>query len=340
MNFVDYARIYIKSGDGGRGSVSFRREKYVPKGGPDGGDGGKGGNVIIRATNQLNTLLDFRYRKEYRAQNGQNGMGRKMHGKNGDDLVIPVPVGTIIKSADTESIDADLLREGDFFIAGRGGRGGLGNSHFATPTRQVPRYAQPGEPGEERWLILELKLLADVGLVGLPNAGKSTLISVLSSARPKIADYPFTTLVPNLGVVKAGNQRSFVVADIPGLIEGAHQGTGLGSQFLRHIERTKILLHLVDVSDTADENPVAQYEKITHELAMYNKDLLSKVHAVVATKVDSATNGERLDMLESYCETNNIHVIRISSITGVGMGKLLQFINSVFWEKEDEKTGN
>ena len=251
MQFVDYVKIHVKAGDGGRGCVSFRREKYVPRGGPDGGDGGRGGHIIFRATDALNTLLDQTYHREYRAQRGQHGMGKKMHGKNGEDLIIPVPVGTILKDAETKDILIDLDRKGLQVVIAKGGRGGLGNSHFATSTRQAPRYAQPGEEGEEKWLILELKLLADVGLIGLPNAGKSTLLSVISSARPKIADYPFTTLTPVLGVVKLEDYRSFVVADIPGLIEGAHRGVGLGFQFLRHVERTSILLHLVDISETA-----------------------------------------------------------------------------------------
>ncbi len=252
MKFIDYAKIYVKAGDGGRGCISFRREKHVPRGGPNGGDGGRGGNIIFRAAKELNTLLDLRYQREYRAERGEHGKGSNRHGRDGIDMVIPVPVGTLIKDAESGEIIADLDHDGAEVVAAHSGRGGLGNSNFATPTRQAPRYAQPGEPGEEKWLVLELKLLADVGLVGLPNAGKSTLISVISAARPKIADYPFTTLVPNLGVVKMEDLGSFVVADIPGIIEGAHTGTGLGFQFLRHIERTAILLHLVDISDTVD----------------------------------------------------------------------------------------
>src|SRR4030065_1456830 len=259
MQFIDYSKIFVASGKGGKGCVSFRREKYVPRGGPDGGDGGKGGDVVIKASSQINTLLDFKYKREFHAKNGQNGMGKKMHGKNSDDLVIPVPAGTVIRDADSNEIIADLIKDGDYFIAAKGGRGGLGNSHFATSTKQVPMYAQPGENNEEKWLILELKLLADVGLIGFPNAGKSTLISVISSAKPKIADYPFTTLVPNLGVVKLKDNRSCVVADIPGLIEGAHTGAGLGVSFLRHIERTRIFLHLVDVSDMACDVAAAEF---------------------------------------------------------------------------------
>ena len=256
MQFVDYTKIYVKAGDGGRGCVAFRREKYVPRGGPSGGDGGRGGHIIFKASRELNTLLDLRYQREYRAKRGQHGMGKKMHGRDGEDRIIPVPVGTVIKDADTEEVLADLDSEGVETIIAKAGRGGQGNAHFATPTRQAPKFAQPGEEGEEKNLIIELKLLADVGLIGLPNAGKSTLISVISSARPKIADYPFTTLTPNLGVVKLKDFRSFVVADIPGLIEGAHKGAGLGFQFLRHVERTSLLLHLVDASDMPETDPV------------------------------------------------------------------------------------
>ncbi len=326
MQFIDYSKIFVTSGKGGKGCVSFRREKYVPRGGPDGGDGGKGGDVIIKATSQINTLLDFKYKREYHAKNGQNGMGKKMHGKNSDDLVLIVPAGTIIRDADSNEAIADLIKDGDYFIAAKGGRGGLGNSHFATSTKQVPMYAQPGENNEEKWLILELKLLADVGLIGFPNAGKSTLISVISSAKPKIADYPFTTLIPNLGVVKLKDHKSCVVADIPGLIEGAHLGAGLGVSFLRHIERTRIFLHLVDVSDTADD-AVARYLKIRRELGMYSPDLLLKPETVVATKIDSVTDKTRLDMLENYCKTNNIDFLKISSVTGKGIRKLLNYLS-------------
>ena len=327
MQFIDYSKIFVASGNGGKGCVSFRREKYVPRGGPDGGDGGKGGDVIIKASSQINTLLDFKYKREYHAKNGQNGMGKKMHGKNSDDLVIPVPAGTVIRDADSNEIIADLIKDGDYFIAAKGGRGGLGNSHFATSTKQVPMYAQPGESNEEKWLILELKLLADVGLIGFPNAGKSTLISVISSAKPKIADYPFTTLIPNLGVVKLKDHKSCVVADIPGLIEGAHSGAGLGVSFLRHIERTRIFLHLVDVSDMADD-AVARYLKIRRELGMYSADLLLKPETVVATKLDSVTDKTRLDMLENYCKTNNIDFLKISSVTGKGIRKLLNYLSN------------
>lgn len=327
MHFIDYTKILIRSGDGGKGRVSFRREKYVPRGGPDGGDGGKGGDVIIRASNRMNTLLDFMYKREYYAQNGRDGMGKKMHGKNGEDLYIHVPAGTVIKDADSHETIADLTGDGDYYIAAQGGRGGLGNAHFATPTRQVPRYAQPGESGKELWLILELKLLAEVGLIGFPNSGKSTLISVISAAKPKIAEYPFTTLTPNLGVVSLGAHRSCVVADIPGLIEGAHAGAGLGIKFLRHIERTRILLHLVDVSDMADADPVEQYLTIRKELGLYSNDLLLKPEMVVATKLDCVTDPARLSLIETYCREHRVDMIKISSVTGRGIKTLLHHVS-------------
>ena len=333
MQFIDYAKIFVESGHGGKGCVSFRREKYVPRGGPDGGDGGKGGDIIIRVSTQINTLLDFKYKREYHARDGQNGMGQKMHGKDAEDLVIPVPAGTVIKDADSNEVIADLIKDGDYFIVAKGGRGGLGNSHFATSTKQVPRYAQPGEEGEDTWLILELKLLADVGLIGFPNAGKSTLISVISSAKPKIADYPFTTLVPNLGVVKLKDHRSCVVADIPGLIEGAHEGAGLGARFLRHIERTRIFLHLIDVSDMAEQDPVARYFTIRRELEMYSPELLLKPETIVATKIDSATDKKRLEMLEKYCENNDIDFMKISAVTGRGIKTLINYLSKALERK-------
>jgi len=327
MQFVDYVKIKVKAGDGGRGCVSFRREKYVPRGGPDGGDGGRGGHIIFKATDELNTLLDLRYQREYKAEKGQHGMGKKMHGKNGKDLIIPVPVGTIVKDADTEEVLVDLDRRGKEFIVVKSGRGGLGNSHFATPTRQAPRFAQKGEEGETRHLIIELKLFADVGLIGLPNAGKSTLLSVISSARPKIADYPFTTLTPVLGVVKLENYRSFVVADIPGLIEGAHKGVGLGFQFLRHVERTSILLHLVDISGMVEGDPVEYFEKINKELELYNPKLVEKPQVVIGTKLDVAGNKERLNRLAQYCKTNAIDFFPVSAVTGNGIKRLLSYLS-------------
>lgn len=326
MKFVDYVKIHVKAGDGGRGCVSFRREKYVPKGGPDGGDGGKGGDVIIKASGELHTLLDHKYQKTYKAKRGQHGKGSNMKGKDGDDLIIKVPVGTVIKDAETEETLADLDEEGKEFIVAKGGKGGLGNAHFATPTNQSPRFAQPGEHGEEKWIILELKLLADVGLIGLPNAGKSTLISVISSARPKIADYPFTTLTPVLGVVKYGDYKSFVVADIPGLIENAHKGAGLGHQFLRHVERTSLLLHLVDVSDYLQSDPIQDFEKIQKELILYNPELIKKPLAIVGTKIDLAFEGKRLIKLKSYCQERDIDFFPVSAVKKEGIDILIEYL--------------
>lgn len=327
MQFVDYVKIHVKAGDGGRGCVSFRREKYVPKGGPDGGDGGRGGNIIIKATERLNTLLDLKYQCTYRAEKGQHGKGKNMHGSDGRDLIINVPVGTIIKDANTKEFIADLDKDGMEVIVAKGGRGGLGNAHFATPVRQAPKFAQPGEKGEERSLILELKLLADVGLIGLPNAGKSTLLSVISSAKPKIADYPFTTLTPVLGVVKLKDYKSFVVADIPGLIEGAHKGAGLGYKFLRHIERTSMLLHLIDISDTGIGDPVENLRKINRELKLYNENLVEKPQIVVGTKLDLAIEKRRLHELEDYCKINKLEFFPISSVTNKGVEQLLYYIS-------------
>ncbi len=326
MKFVDYVKIYVKAGDGGRGCVSFRREKFVPRGGPDGGDGGKGGDIIIKATRELNTLLDLKYQREYRAQRGEHGKGSNKHGRDGDDKIILVPVGTIVKDAETGDVIADLDVHDEEVIAAKGGRGGLGNAHFATSVRQAPKFAQPGEKGEERTLVLELKLLADVGLIGLPNAGKSTLISVISSAKPKIADYPFTTLVPNLGVVKLEDFRSFVVADIPGLIEGAHRGAGLGFQFLRHVERTSILLHLVDISDLQTTDPVEDFEKINRELVLYSSELLNKPMVVAGTKLDITHDKSRLNRLKDYCEKKGLNFFAVSAVTGYGIRDLVIYL--------------
>ncbi len=326
VHFVDYVKIFVKAGDGGRGCVSFRREKYVPRGGPDGGDGGRGGHIIFSATDELNTLIDLRYHREYRARRGQHGMGKKMHGKNGGDLVIRVPVGTVIKEEDSGAVIIDLDKNGMTTVIAKGGRGGLGNSHFATPVRQAPRFSQPGEKGGEKHLILELKLLADIGLIGLPNAGKSTLLSAVSSARPKIAAYPFTTLAPVLGVVKTADYRSFVAADIPGLIEGAHRGSGLGFQFLRHVERTSLLLHLVDVSDIAQGDPAARFETIERELEQYSPELMRKPRAVAGTKIDIAGGGEQRARMERYCEERGIDFFAISAVTGEGIKQLLAYL--------------
>ncbi len=326
MQFIDQVKVYVKAGHGGKGCVSFRREKYVPKGGPNGGDGGRGAHIIFKATKDMNTLLDIKYQQQYRAKKGQNGMGKDMHGKNGKDLVISVPLGTIIKDAESGEFVSDLTKEGQNVIAAKGGRGGLGNAHFKSATRQAPRFAQPGEPGEEKTLVLELKLLADVGLIGLPNAGKSTLISSVSAARPKIADYPFTTLIPILGVVKYKEYKSFVIADIPGLIEGAHKGLGLGFQFLRHVERTSILLHLVDISETAEGDPADNFEKINRELELYSPELVKKPQTVAGTKLDIKGDGKRLDRLARYCKDKGYDFFPICSITGEGIKKLIAYL--------------
>jgi GTPase len=324
--FVDQVRIHVKAGSGGDGVVSFRREKYVPHGGPDGGDGGDGGNVLIQASHRLTTLLDLRYQQQYQAKSGAPGEGSHRHGRTGSDVSIAVPVGTVVVDDETDEVVADLTRNGQSTVVAHGGRGGRGNSHFATPTNQVPTHAESGTRGDERWLRLELKLLADVGLVGFPNAGKSTFIAAISSARPKIADYPFTTLVPNLGVVSWADDRSFVVADIPGLIEGAHEGKGLGTQFLRHIERTTFLLHLVDVSEWASEDPVSSLEVMRHELAAYDPALQAKPYAIVATKLDVMGGGERLRALQAYCTAHNLRFFPISAATRHGLEPLVTFV--------------
>ncbi|HDK41343.1 MAG TPA: GTPase ObgE, partial [Nitrospirae bacterium] len=290
--------------------------------------------IIFRSTRKVNTLLDIKYQQQYRAKNGQGGMGKNMHGRNGKDLVIPVPRGTLIKDQGSGEVLFDLTAEGQEFLAVKGGRGGLGNSHFKSATRQTPKFAQPGEPGEEKDLMLELKLLADVGLIGLPNAGKSTLISVISSARPRIADYPFTTLVPNLGVVKYKDFKSFVIADIPGLIEGAHKGAGLGFQFLRHVERTSILLHLVDVSEMAEGDTADNFEKIIGELELYSPELLNKPQAVAGTKLDIKGDSKRLDRLVLYCKDKKYDFFPISAVTGEGIKKLMNYLG-----KKVEKCG-
>jgi GTP-binding protein len=323
--FVDEVKIFVKAGRGGNGACSFRREKYVPRGGPDGGDGGNGGDVVMTASRRLTTLLDLRYQQQYEAKDGGPGGGSRSHGKTAPDVVIPVPLGTIVKDDQTGEILADLTGEGQSHVVARGGRGGRGNSHFATPTVQVPTRADPGGPGEERWLHLELKLLADVGLVGFPNAGKSTLIAAISAARPKIADYPFTTLVPNLGVVSWGEDSSFVVADIPGLIEGAHEGKGLGTQFLRHIERTSFLLHLVDISEWADD-PVTSFETLRGELASYDAVLKARPFAVVGTKLDIKGNGRQLEALKAFCKKKRIKFFAISSATREGLDTLVRYV--------------
>jgi GTPase len=331
--FIDNAKITIKSGDGGNGVVSFRREKYVPKGGPNGGDGGKGGDVIFKADNSLATLIDFRYKRIYKAQNGAHGQGGDKTGKNGQDIIIKVPCGSIIKDAESGGILADLIDNADEYIAAKGGKGGKGNSHFATATNQTPRFAEDGKKGEEHEIEIELKLLADVGLVGLPNAGKSTLISKISAAKPKIADYPFTTLVPNLGIVRYKDFQSFVVADIPGLIEGAHTGKGLGIRFLKHIERTKVLIFLIDSTLLPyKEDKTEDYKILVNELKGYDKKLLEKPKIICFTKVDALTDEQKKDLSKIKFDGRKkkgeeqgakTHVLKISAISGENIKKLL-----------------
>lgn len=326
MKFIDEAKISVKAGDGGPGCVSFRREKYVPKGGPDGGDGGRGGDIIIIADNRLSSLLDFQYRREYKAERGQHGMGSDKHGRDGYDLTIKVPVGTVVKDFNTGELLADLTVDGQEFICCKGGRGGKGNAHFATSTFQTPRFAQPGEPGEEKILKMELKLLADVGIIGFPNAGKSTLISHISAARPKIADYPFTTLAPHLGVVKFGDFGGFVVADIPGLIEGAHEGKGLGIKFLKHIERTRLFIHVLDLSPMTGREPQKDFEAVNRELEAFNSELSRRPQVVALNKVDLTEAKEKLPELLKFFGSLGIKVFPISAATGEGLTELVNHV--------------
>ena len=322
--FTDYVKIYAKAGDGGNGAISFRREKYVAAGGPDGGDGGKGGDVYFEVDPNSNTLIDFRYKKKFKAQNGNNGEGSNKYGKGGEDLTIKVPIGTVIKDATTNEVLADLSQEGQRELVIKGGRGGKGNTHFATYTRQAPRFSQDGENGEEKELILELKLLADVGLIGFPNVGKSTFLGRTTSATPKIADYHFTTLEPNLGVVKTDYGESFVIADIPGIIEGASEGVGLGLQFLRHIERTRLLLHIIDVSGSEGRDPVDDFNKINAELQKYSKKLSKRKQIIVANKIDSMQDESLYNELEKMAKENNIEIFKISAVTGEGVSELIK----------------
>ena len=321
--FIDRAKIHVQGGDGGNGVTAFRREKFVPRGGPSGGDGGRGGDVILVADASLNTLLHLRYNPQHVATRGSHGEGSNRSGREGEDLIVRVPVGTQIFDATTGELLHDLNHDADRWQAARGGRGGFGNAHFTSSTNRAPRYHQSGSRGEERELQLELKLLADVGLVGFPNAGKSTFISTVSAARPKIADYPFTTLEPHLGVVDLGDFRTFVIADIPGLIEGAHTGAGLGDRFLRHIERTKLLLHLVDVSSASGREAVSDYETVNRELASYNQDLATRPQFVVATKIDALDEPERLESLKQSALKDEKPFFAISSATGEGVRELV-----------------
>lgn len=331
--FVDEAKIVVKGGDGGNGCVAFRREKYVPRGGPSGGDGGHGGSVYLEANPNDNTLLRYRYNREFKADRGRHGEGSNCTGVSGEDMILKVPVGTLVFDGQSEELLADLKKAGQKVLVAQGGKGGRGNQHFAKPWHQAPREKEDGQPGEERHLRLELKLLADVGLVGFPNAGKSTLISVISAARPKIANYPFTTLEPNLGVVNADGGtgghgaelgRTFVVADLPGLIEGASQGAGLGIRFLRHVERTRLLVHLIDTSDTADMDPVKAFEIIKGELEAFSETLTQKAMIVVATKLDATTDRSKLEELRKFCQTQGLEFHAISAATGDGVKGLVR----------------
>ena len=320
-NFIDHIKIFCKSGNGGRGSSSFRREKFVPKGGPDGGDGGKGGDIILKGNSQLWTLLHLRYTKHLKAENGEGGQGSKKHGKNGKDIVIEVPLGTIAKSADNDNISIEILNHDEEKILLEGGIGGLGNVHFKTSTKQAPQYSQPGIQGIEEWINLELKVLADVGLVGFPNAGKSTLLSSISKAKPKIGDYPFTTLTPNLGVIPYKDNLSFIMADIPGIIEGASEGKGLGIRFLRHIERNSILLFMIPVTSEVDK----EYKLLHKELKNYNKELLEKKIIIAVTKCDLLSEKELKEMKFNLKQK----IIKISSVTGYG----LENLKDAIWKK-------
>lgn len=340
MKFVDEVRIKVEAGDGGRGCVSFRREKYVPRGGPDGGDGGDGGDVAIVADDQLATLLDLRYQKLYRAGRGEHGRGKDQHGKRGEDKIISVPVGTVIRDARTKEILADLKAPGERVVVANRGRGGRGNARFVSSTHQSPREAQPGLPGEEKELDVELRLLADVGIIGLPNVGKSTLIAAISAARPKIADYPFTTLVPNLGVVSYGEGKSFVVADIPGLIEGAHRGEGLGHKFLRHVSRTSLLIHLLDASNVREEDPLADWIAINRELELFDPALARKPQIVVANKIDLAEGAANLGLLERLLASARLPFCAISAVTGAGLRELKRLIGEKLEEARKAEDRN
>ena len=324
--FIDLAEITVKAGDGGNGRVSFHREKYVPAGGPDGGDGGDGGSLIFQGDKHLRTLADFRYRRSYKAERGEDGGQRKCFGKKGEDLVVKVPCGTLVKDKETGLILADITKDGQTEIIAKGGKGGKGNVHFATSTRQIPNFAKNGTPGEERTILLELKLLADVGLVGYPNVGKSTFLAAVSSARPKIANYHFTTLSPNLGVVSMGEGESFVMADIPGLIEGAHEGVGLGHDFLRHVERTRILVHMIDIASLDGRDPLADFHTINSELEKYNPELAKRPQIVAANKVDVLASQDMLKGFTASMEQLGYRVFPISAATGIGVKELVGYV--------------
>lgn len=337
--FYDHTKIFVKAGNGGNGSIHFRREKFAPRGGPDGGDGGRGGSVYMEATANLNTLVDYRYRQHFKAGSGEAGARQKMHGSKGEDIMLPVPCGTVVRDADTQELIADLVDAGQRVMVARGGRGGLGNVHFATSTRQAPHEAQNGEPGEERWLALELRLIADVGLVGYPNAGKSTLLSVVTAATPKIADYPFTTLVPNLGVVEVGqmgDEFGFVLADIPGLIEGAAQGHGLGHEFLRHIKRTRLLVHVIDGASLEHE-PWQSFQAINQELREYDEHLASRPQIIAFNKIDLPDAQERWELFKAQAEAAGYPVFSISAAAHQGTQELMQYVSFRLQEIQREE---
>ena len=336
--FADRAKIYIRSGKGGDGHASFRRELYVPNGGPDGGDGGRGGDVIFEVDKGLNTLADFRHKRKFTAQDGEPGGKRRCHGKDAKDIVLKVPEGTIIREAETNKIIADMSGDNTRQIVLKGGKGGLGNMHFATATMQVPKYAQPGKPAQELWVNLELKVIADVGLVGFPNVGKSTFLSRVTNAQPKIANYHFTTLTPNLGVVDLEGAKGFVIADIPGLIEGASEGVGLGHEFLRHVERTKLMIHVVDAAGTEGRDPVDDIYKINAELKAYNEEIASRPQVIAANKIDLiySEDEDPIERLRSEFEPQGIKVFPISGVTGEGLSDLLYYVSSEL-QNMDEK---
>ena len=327
--FIDYAKIIIKSGDGGNGATSFRREKYVAAGGPDGGDGGKGGDVYFIVDPDANTLIDFRFNKKFKAQNGENGRGNNCYGKNGEDCYVKVPLGTVVKDFASGKVIVDLSEKGQKELVLKGGRGGKGNTHFATSTRQAPNFSIDGEKGKEKEVILELKSLADVGLVGFPNVGKSTILSQVTAATPKIADYHFTTIDPNLGVVKKEYGDSFVIADIPGIIEGASEGVGLGTQFLRHVERTRLLLHVLDAASTEGRNPVEDFYKINGELQKYSEKLAKRKQIIVANKMDSVQDEENIKAIEELAKKENLELFKISAATGEGLKELFRHVSEV-----------
>lgn len=334
--FIDNVQIYVKAGNGGNGAITFHREKYIDSGGPDGGDGGRGGSIYFRVSTAVNTLLEFRYKKKIKAGNGENGMGGNCTGKSAEDIYIDVPQGTVVKNMDTGRVIADMSRVGQVELIARGGRGGQGNQHFATSTRQAPRFAREGEEGDHKNLFLELKLIADVGLIGFPNVGKSTLISVVSEAKPKIANYHFTTLEPCLGVVKTKAGTSFVMADIPGIIEGASDGVGLGIEFLRHVERTKLLLHVIDVSGSEGRDPVEDYRVINRELKKFSERLASKKQIVVANKVDVMQDRSGLEKLKAVCEAEGVELLEISAVSQLGIEELVDRVYNVLQDMPEE----